>query len=55
MNNGPSSIFRAPNLLNAADAKLSPGLKSGGAISLRLMHMERLKGDVMWLRYEVKE
>lgn len=38
----PSSIFRAPDLPSAAEV-----------IPLRLAHMERLEGDVVWLRYEV--
>ena len=45
-----SSIFRAPDLPAIADPLIGPE----GVISLKLLHMERLKGDVIWLRYEVK-
>jgi 2,5-diamino-6-(ribosylamino)-4(3H)-pyrimidinone 5'-phosphate reductase len=38
----PRSIFRAPDLIS-----------SEGVIQLRLIHVEQLKGDVIWLRYEV--
>ncbi len=38
----PRSIFRAPDL----DA-------DGRAIGLRLEHVERLRDDIVWLRYEV--
>ncbi|MDI6718201.1 MAG: RibD family protein [Methanomicrobiales archaeon] len=38
----PASIFRAPDLA-----------PSGGAIPLRLVHLERFAGDIVWLRYEV--
>ncbi len=37
-----SSIFRAPDL---------PGFE--GVIGLRLTHLEKLAGDVVWVRYEV--
>jgi len=54
-----SSIFRAPDLLaavSAADnADIAPGKGAAGTISLKLMQAERLKGDVMWLRYEVRK
>lgn len=45
-----SSIFRAPDLPAIADPLIGPE----GVISLKLLHMERLKGEVIWLRYEVK-
>lgn len=38
----PRSFFRAPDLTS-----------SEGVIPLRLTHLERLDGDVVWLRYEV--
>ncbi len=38
----PRSLFRAPDLTTPE-----------GAIGLRLAHLERLEGDVVWLRYEV--
>ncbi len=38
----PSSIFVAPDLASAE-----------GTISLRLIGVETLRGDVVWLRYEV--
>jgi 2,5-diamino-6-(ribosylamino)-4(3H)-pyrimidinone 5'-phosphate reductase len=47
-----SSIFRAPDLPAAADG--APGQGAEGTISLQLMKTEKLKGDVMWLRYEVR-
>jgi 2,5-diamino-6-(ribosylamino)-4(3H)-pyrimidinone 5'-phosphate reductase len=50
----PSSIFRALDLPDVSDADLASGLGAEGTISLKLMHAEKLKGDVMWLRYEVK-
>ncbi|MCK9564743.1 MAG: RibD family protein [Methanothrix sp.] len=40
------SIFRDPD-------RLVEGTGQQSAISLKFMHMERLKGDVIWLRYEV--
>jgi 2,5-diamino-6-(ribosylamino)-4(3H)-pyrimidinone 5'-phosphate reductase len=43
-----SGIFVAPNLL-AADSSAS----QSSVISLKLMQMEQLKGEVVWLRYEV--
>jgi len=46
-----SSIFRAPDL-PAAD--YSDWQVPEGVISLRLMDAQRLKGDVMWLRYELR-
>ena len=49
-----SSIFRAPDLPAVSDADLVSGLGAEGTISLKLMHTEKLKGDVMWLRYEVR-
>ena len=49
-----SSIFRAPDLPAVAYVDLASGLGTEGIISLRLMHTEKLQGDVMWLRYEVK-
>ena len=48
-----SSIFRAPDL-PAIAATADPVTGPEGVISLKLLHMEKLKGDVMWLRYEVK-
>lgn len=45
------SIFRAPSL-RAADA--ASGLGREGTISLKLMQARKLRGDVMWLRYEVQ-
>jgi 2,5-diamino-6-(ribosylamino)-4(3H)-pyrimidinone 5'-phosphate reductase len=38
----PRSIFRAPDLTS-----------SEGVVELKLTHVEKLKGDVVWLRYEV--
>ena len=38
----PRSLLRAPDLTSAE-----------GVIALRLMHVEKLRGDVVWLRYEV--
>jgi 2,5-diamino-6-(ribosylamino)-4(3H)-pyrimidinone 5'-phosphate reductase len=38
----PRSIFVAPDLTS-----------SEGVIPLRLIHMERLRGDLVWLRYDV--
>jgi 2,5-diamino-6-(ribosylamino)-4(3H)-pyrimidinone 5'-phosphate reductase len=38
----PRSLFRAPDLTEAA-----------GVVNLRLMHLEKLQDDVVWLRYEV--
>lgn len=38
----PKSIFRAPDLTS-----------SEGVIKLKLAHVEQLKDDVVWLRYEV--
>jgi 2,5-diamino-6-(ribosylamino)-4(3H)-pyrimidinone 5'-phosphate reductase len=38
----PRSAFVAPDLTSA-----------GGVINLRLTHMEKVRGDVVWLRYEV--
>ena len=38
----PRSIFRAPDLTS-----------SEGVIKLRLTHIEKVKGDIVWLRYEV--
>jgi 2,5-diamino-6-(ribosylamino)-4(3H)-pyrimidinone 5'-phosphate reductase len=49
------SIFRAPDLPAVADADLTSCLGAEGMIPLRLMAAERLRGDVMWLRYEVKQ
>jgi 2,5-diamino-6-(ribosylamino)-4(3H)-pyrimidinone 5'-phosphate reductase len=48
-----SSIFRAPDL-PAIAATTDPVTGLGGMISLKLLHMERLTGEVIWLRYEVK-
>jgi 2,5-diamino-6-(ribosylamino)-4(3H)-pyrimidinone 5'-phosphate reductase len=50
-----SNIFRAPDLPHVADADLTSGLGAESTIPLRLMAAEKLKGDVMWLRYEVKQ
>ena len=51
-----SSIFRAPDLpaIAATTATADPVTGPQSVISLELLHMERLKGDVIWLRYEVK-
>ena len=38
----PRSMFRAPDLTS-----------SEGVIRLRLTHVEQVKGDIIWLRYEV--
>jgi 2,5-diamino-6-(ribosylamino)-4(3H)-pyrimidinone 5'-phosphate reductase len=38
----PRSIFQAPDLTSAE-----------GVIKLRLAHVEKMEGDVVWLRYEV--
>jgi 2,5-diamino-6-(ribosylamino)-4(3H)-pyrimidinone 5'-phosphate reductase len=48
-----SSIYRAQDLLTVSNADLASGAE--GTIPLRLMAAEKLKGDVMWLRYEVKQ
>jgi len=48
-----SSIFRAPDL-PAIAATADPVTGQEGVVSLKLLHMERLKGEVIWLRYEVK-
>ncbi len=45
-----SGIISTPDLPVTAD--LLTGLRN--AISLKLMQVEQLKGDVVWLRYEVK-
>jgi 2,5-diamino-6-(ribosylamino)-4(3H)-pyrimidinone 5'-phosphate reductase len=50
-----SSIFRAPDLPAADDADIVSSKGAEGTISLRLMAAEKLKGDIMWLRYEVKQ
>lgn len=50
----PSSIFRAQDLPALTSAQIAAGTVSEGAISLRLIETERLKGDIMWLRYEVR-
>lgn len=39
----PASLFRAPDLAS-----------SDGVIALKLTHVERLKNDIVWLRYEVE-
>ncbi|MDD4448229.1 MAG: dihydrofolate reductase family protein, partial [Methanothrix sp.] len=44
-----SGIFVAPDLAAAADQPES----QKKVISLKLMKVEQLKGDVVWLRYEV--
>ena len=51
-----SSIFRAPDLpaIAATTATADPVTGPQSVISLELLHMERLKGDVIWLCYEVK-
>jgi 2,5-diamino-6-(ribosylamino)-4(3H)-pyrimidinone 5'-phosphate reductase len=53
-----SSIFRAPDLLAAVpaadDADIASGKGAEGTISLQLMQADKLQGDVMWLRYEVR-
>jgi len=38
----PRSIFVAPDLTSAE-----------GVIRLKLVHMEAMRGDIIWLRYEV--
>ncbi len=38
----PNSIFRAPDLTSPSDV-----------INLRLIHVERLRNDTVWMRYEV--
>ena len=48
------SIFRAADLPAAAADQVAAGAGSKGAISLQLMETERLKGDVMWLKYVVR-
>jgi hypothetical protein len=48
-----SSIFRAPDL-PAIAATADPATGQEGVVSLKLLHMEVLKGDIIWLRYEVK-
>jgi 2,5-diamino-6-(ribosylamino)-4(3H)-pyrimidinone 5'-phosphate reductase len=45
-----SGIFVAPDLAATAADLLESQKK---VISLKLMHIEQLKGDVVWLRYEV--
>ena len=50
----PSSIFRAPDLPALTSAQIAAGAGTEGVISLRLMGTERLKGDVLWLRYEIR-
>lgn len=50
-----SSIFRAPDQPAADDADIASGKGAEGTISLQLMQAEKLQGDVMWLRYEVRE
>src|SRR5690606_17660341 len=49
-----SSIFRATDLPAADDADIALGKGAEGTISLQLMQAEKLKGDIMWLRYEVR-
>jgi 2,5-diamino-6-(ribosylamino)-4(3H)-pyrimidinone 5'-phosphate reductase len=56
-----SSIFRAPDqpeitsiAANATDTTTAdPVTGPRRVISLKLLHMEKLKGEVIWLRYEV--
>ena len=50
-----SSIFRAQDLPPVSNPDLASGLGAKGTIPLKLIAAERLKGDVMWLRYEVKQ
>jgi hypothetical protein len=50
-----SSIFRAQDLPIVYNADLTSGLGAKGTIPLRIMAMEKLKGDVIWLRYEIKQ
>ena len=45
-----SSIFRAPDLPVTA----GPLAGLSNMISLKLIQMEQLNGEVVWLRYEVK-
>jgi riboflavin biosynthesis pyrimidine reductase len=40
----PRSIFRAPNLTSPE-----------AVIPLKLIHVEQLDGDTVWLRYEVSK
>ena len=51
-----SSIFRAPDLpvIAATTATADPGTGPQSVISIKLLHMERLICEVIWLRYEVK-
>ncbi|MCX6674570.1 MAG: hypothetical protein NTY37_12420 [Methanothrix sp.] len=51
-----SIIFRAPDLpaIAAIPATANPVTGLEGVIPLKLLQMERLKGDIIWLRYEVK-
>jgi len=54
-----SSIFRAPDppaiaATTATTATADPVTGPQSVISLKLLRMERLKGEVIWLRYEVK-
>ncbi len=39
----PNSIFQAPDLASPPE----------GNVPLRLVHLERMEGDVVWMRYEV--
>jgi hypothetical protein len=40
--------------LRLRDGKTGPDLtSSAGVINLELTHVEQVKGDVVWLRYEV--
>lgn len=53
-----SSIFLAPDLPDiaaiAANATTTADPVTGPhSVSLKLLHMEKLKGEVIWLRYEV--
>ena len=49
-----SSIFCAPDLPAIAATIADPVTGLQSVISLKLLHMERLTGDVIWLRYELK-
>lgn len=48
------SIFRAPDLPAVNAAQIAAGAGSEGAIPLKLIGMDKLNGDVMWLRYVVR-
>jgi 2,5-diamino-6-(ribosylamino)-4(3H)-pyrimidinone 5'-phosphate reductase len=51
------SVLIHPSLVGGTTARslyIAPDLDSGeGVIPLRLAHVEKMEGDVVWLRYEV--